>query len=71
VAARFDPASGRIVGRETLFDESAYDQSPYYATYDVDPRSGDLLMVATGGTEVREIHVIVNWFEELRRLVPD
>ena len=41
-------------------------------TYDVDPKSGRLLMIrpAEGSIETTKIKVVLNWFEEVKRLVP-
>jgi hypothetical protein len=70
-AAGFDPETGRLTERLTLFDDEPYARSIYYATYDVDPRSGDLLMAWTGGQQLPDMHVVLGWFEELERLVPN
>jgi len=41
-------------------------------TYDVDPKSGRLLMIrpAEGSIETTKMKVVLNWFEEVKRLVP-
>lgn len=71
-AAKIETDSGfRIADRVTLFDDSRYALSIYYATYDVHPLSGDLLMGLTGSEVSQEVVVVVNWFEELTARVPN
>ena len=38
--------------------------------YDVTPDGQRLVMVKAQETEAGQIHVVLNWFEELKRLVP-
>jgi hypothetical protein len=56
-------------------------QLGYAAIYDVMPKSGELIAVLNGTTESRstpdgavatprQLHVVMNWFEELKKLVP-
>ena len=48
----------------------------HYATYntmpayDVTPDGQRFLLAKTGGQAPEEINVVLNWFEELKRLVP-
>jgi len=63
---RVEPAF-RVIERKILFPDP-YIRRDNFANYDVDPRSGRLLMIR-GDTEVRELVIIVNWFEELKARV--
>ncbi|MDH3292048.1 MAG: protein kinase [Gemmatimonadota bacterium] len=58
----------RVIERELLFDDS-YIRRDNFANYDIDPRSGRLLMVR-GDPEPNELVIIVNWLEELKAKVP-
>ena len=42
-------------------------------TYDVDPKGGRFLMIrpAEGSTEAIQMKIVLNWFAEVRRAVPD
>jgi Tol biopolymer transport system component len=64
-----DPTSG--LGRPVvLFRGDPYRGPGAVAGFDVGP-SGEFLMVRTqSGAERTEINVVLNWFEELRRLAP-
>ena len=53
---------------EELF-EGKYLNGPYVSAYDVHPDGDRFLMVAPGPTQSQQIHVVLNWSEELRRLV--
>jgi len=57
----------RVTGRETLFSGS-YEQYRWQRQYDVDPRGEGFAMIQT--SEGGEAEIIVNWFQELERLVP-
>jgi len=54
---------------EVLFEENYYHD--YNPSYDVGP-DGRFLMIQRGEQEPgqAQIHVVINWFEELKRLVP-
>ena len=54
-----------------LLFEGAYLQGylPVWSNYDVDSE-GRFLMVKEGEQGPRQVHVVLNWFEELKRLVP-
>ncbi len=46
-------------------------EGPYRSNYDVSPDGQRLLVVRPEEQEtIRQLHVVLNWFEELRRLVP-
>jgi serine/threonine-protein kinase len=62
----FDPTP-RVVGREVLFDDSPYFWVPYDASFDVDPQSGQFLMVEGSGVAEVELVVVLNWLGELRQ----
>ncbi|MGH9389824.1 MAG: TolB family protein, partial [Vicinamibacteria bacterium] len=64
-----DASSG--LGRPvTWFDASPYRSSSFIAGFDTGT-GGELLMVRTRqGSQRMELKIVMNWFEELRRLVP-
>ena len=76
VVARFDPGSGRILGRETLFtippEYAAFEADDFY---DVSPDGERFLMVRPvpeGGDEAKSRYILVqNFFEELKARVPN
>jgi hypothetical protein len=44
---------------------------PPYDDYDIHPDGRTLALVrAAGGIQGREVTMVVNWFDELRRLIP-
>ena len=51
-------------------------EDPYFRfihrTYDISPDGERFLMIKEGSSNdaPRELHVVLNWFEELKRLVP-
>ena len=48
--------------------EGPYSSYPYRAGYNVTPDGQRFIIVkVSGGSAPRQINVIVNWFEELRR----
>jgi len=57
---------------ETLFEEPYHvGASSLGRTYGISPDGERLLMIKESGeSEVQEIIVVLNWFEELKRLVP-
>ncbi len=59
---------------ETLFDPAAFLASPSFRHWDVSPDGRRLLMIRRTGAATSdgqsEIVLILNWFEELKRLVP-
>jgi hypothetical protein len=59
-------------GKPRVLFEGAYDFSPNGdAHYDVSPDGKTFAMVATGEANApTRIHVVLNWGEELKRLVP-
>ena len=42
-------------------------------TYDVDPKNGRFLMIrpTEGTTEAKQMKVVLNWFAEVKRAVPE
>ena len=73
VAAQFDPASGQVLARETLFTISAaYSLSRGNNFYDVSSDGERFLMVRPYGLEEgsRSVIIVQNFFEELKRLLP-
>ena len=62
----------RSVKPEVLFEESYVKSlfNPEYQYYDISPDGQKFLMIKQAGTSQAQIHVVLNWFEELKRLVP-
>ena len=54
---------------QELFDASAYDFSQFI-NWDVGP-DGRFVMVKSDPSRLRQVHVVQNFFEELRQVVPD
>jgi hypothetical protein len=51
--------------------EGRYDTVPWNANYDVTPDGQRFLMVQPAEpTSQSQLNVVLNWFEELKRLVP-
>jgi serine/threonine-protein kinase len=68
MAAQMRPEGSFAPGRR-LFDRSAYYAE--FRTYDVAPDSKRFLMIRRDpGSVPRQLHVILNWFEELRQALP-
>jgi hypothetical protein len=69
VAVPSDPSSG--LGRPVeLFRADPYRGPGSVASFDVGP-AGEFLMVRSrAGSEQTELNIVLNWFEELKRLVP-
>ena len=54
-----------------LLFEERYERSPTsWANYDVTPDGQRFLMVKPNEQAATQIHVVLNWFEELKRRVP-
>ena len=59
----------RVLGRQVLFT-GRYVRWHYHTNYDIHPDGQRFVMVASWGAGVSQrVVVVVNWFEELRRLV--
>ena len=60
-----------VLGKARLLDTAPFWSVTYRAHYDVHPDSQRFLMLAESENESRpSINVVLNWFEELNRLVP-
>jgi serine/threonine-protein kinase len=61
-----------ILERREMFDIAPYRSTIVRAEYDIHPDTGDFLMVTSIGArgERDRINVVLNWFDELKRLVP-
>jgi serine/threonine-protein kinase len=60
-----------VLGKAPLLDTARFWNVDYRAHYDVHPDGQRFLMLAESENESRpRINVVLNWFEELRRLVP-
>lgn len=53
-----------------LFDDCYFEHSAYGRTYDITPDGQRFVMVKQVNPPPRRIAVVLNWFEELKRLVP-
>ena len=65
--------SFEVVDRELLFDQQFYVGNAVRTHYDITPDGQRFLMIGVGDTGEEggpRINVILNWFEELKRLVP-
>jgi len=65
-------ADSFTVGQPRMLFSGKYDTLPWASNYDVAPDGQRFLMVrsAQQGANGNQIDVVVNWFEELKRLVP-
>ena len=73
MAAEITPQPTFRAGTPTLVFEGQYfrDIVPSEANYDITPDGQRFLMIQTGEQEAAtKINVVLNWFEELKRLVP-
>ena len=60
-------------GRPRVLFEGSYFSSsisPGLQYYDISPDGQRFLMIKEGGTGPSQINVVLNWFEELKRMVP-
>ena len=71
--------SDLTVGNPTLVFEDSYVPSAPTRSYDVHPDGQRFLMITTRPDEYqamveenygRKFHIVLNWFQELKRLVP-
>jgi hypothetical protein len=70
IAATFETEPDfRVTGFEELF-EGQYQRHIYYRTYDVAPDGRFLMIQELQESTPLGINVVLNWFEELKRLVP-
>ena len=70
VDIRYDPTM--TVGAPRLLFEAPPDRLTHFADYDVGPDEPGFVMVRPNeGPEQRRMYVVLNWFEELRRLAPE
>ena len=54
-----------------LFEERYETSAPGYTSYDVHPDGQRFIMIkAAGQSSTQQINVVMNWFEELNRIVP-
>jgi serine/threonine-protein kinase len=71
VSIQTEPAFN--AGKPTLLFEESYVSSefdPEFQYYDISPDGQRFLMIKEDQQEAGQINVILNWFEELKRLVP-
>jgi hypothetical protein len=62
----------RVLRRAVLFEAPDFWSAGDRAQYDIHPDGQRLLMMNMRGTDVDrpKINAVINWFEELKRLVP-
>lgn len=62
----------RAAAPQLLFEGPfAFEPTNAFANYDVTPDGERFVMVTRGGgTPPRELRIVLNWFEELKELVP-
>jgi serine/threonine-protein kinase len=72
MSVAIDPARGLPLGRPTLlFDGDGYQGASGDVQFDVDPTDSRFLMLrVVDASAARQLVVVQNWVEELRRLVP-
>jgi hypothetical protein len=75
MAAAVQPGTRFSMGNPQLLFEGPYFAGSGGLVYDVSPDGKRFLMIkdataTEGGTQPAEIVVVLNWFEELKRLVP-
>ncbi len=63
----FNPGRPRVLFEGSYFSSSI---STGYQYYDISPDGQRFLMIKEAGTGPSQINVILNWFDELKRLVP-
>lgn len=59
----------KVGNREVLF-EDVYEKTPWHTNYDIHPDNKRFVMVKSPEKISTEMIVVLNWLEELRRLVP-
>ncbi len=57
-------------GRPQLVFEGPYLTDQGTSNYDISPDGQRFLMIKEGEGQAAQINVVLNWFEELKRLVP-
>jgi len=71
MASKVDPGSGVPGSLESLFEMRNLPQISHHPPYDVAPDGRSFIMTAQDEQQpARELRLVLNWFEELKRLVP-
>ncbi len=66
-----DLAAAEPFGRpEELFNENYFVDNTGHPGYAVDPSGDNFILGAIYGESLTQIHLVLNWFDELERLVP-
>jgi Tol biopolymer transport system component len=65
-----EPGETFVAGEPRLLFEGDFVASGRTANYDVSPDGQHFVMALRQGEGARKLNVIVNWFEELKRLAP-
>ena len=67
---RYEPVLA-VSAPSLLFEGDFWTETDHFAEYDVGPDDLGFVMVQSDDTPAqRQVHVMLNWFDELRRLVP-
>jgi hypothetical protein len=71
MSVQFDAQAGTLGPPRALFDAAGFIHDPNFPNYDIDA-SGERFLMIQQGPEVnyREIRLILNWTEELKRELP-
>ena len=70
VAIEIEPTFNKLGAPQVLF-EGVYSMAENQPVYDVHPDDGRFLMIKREeAPTVDQINVVLNWFEELKRLAP-
>jgi len=71
VSVQREPTFKMLAAPRNLFQGSYYSGSfDWAANYDVTPNGQRFVMVKQAETSATQINIVLNWFEELKRLVP-
>ena len=67
-----EPGPNLVAGQPTLLFEGDFEMGgpDMWTNYDVSPDGESFIMIKRTTEPPRDIHVVFNWFEELKRLAP-
>jgi serine/threonine-protein kinase len=69
MAVALETSAEFLAGKPRQLFEEPF-EADIYPNYDISPDGNRFVMVRRDSSPPREIHVVLNWFEELKRLVP-
>ena len=70
MAVSIDEGTRLTLGAPMLLFEGPYVFSPNYTSYDIHPDGNRFLMIKRAADALHPVSVVLNWAEELKRLVP-